>query len=431
MRVLLIATNQYDRLMSRMNAQPLPIGLAYLAGALAASPHRVKTLDLMFSEDPLGDVEQAVREFQPQLVGLSVRNLSNQSYLNTQWALPFSKAVIDKIRALTPATIVCGGPAFSILPKEVFTYLEPDLGLAGDAAEAFVQLADRLEADAPCHDLPGIVYRQGGEVVVTGGRCVSSFTHPPRLDDLDMHKYAQAGFGIGILTKLGGFYYPTAAASPTEKDAEAWRVIRPIEAVVQDVQTMQQQYGLRKVFFIDNAFNMPLQHAKNLCHSLLDADVKITWNTCLAPFGCDPELLGLMKQAGCGLVLMGNLRGDPHSGAGISERVAPMLETCRLCEEHDLHYTLAVAFGEPGETRETVEEKLDFLRSIKPAVANLRIGVPLLPGTSLARQAVAEGRIADEAELIKPTFYLEESVQEWLVEYLQVEKVKYPRWHLV
>jgi hypothetical protein len=431
MRVLLIATNQHDRMMSRMNAQPLPIGLAYLAGALAASPHRVKTLDLMFSKDPLGDVEQAVREFQPQLVGLSVRNLSNQSYLNPQWVLPFSKTVIDKIRALTPATIVCGGPAFSILPKEVFSYLEPDLGLAGDAAEAFVQLADRLETDAPYDDLPGIVYRSGGEVIVQGGRCASTFTHPPRLDELDMPKYAKAGFGIGILTKLGGFYYPTSATSPAQKDEEAWRVIRPIDSVVEDVQSMQQQYGLRKVFFIDNAFNLPLQHAKDLCHSLLAADVKITWNTCLAPFGCDPELLGLMKQAGCALVLMGNLRGDPHSGAGLGERVAPMLATCRLCEEHDLHYTLAVAFGEPGETRATVDEKLAFLRSIKPAMANLRVGVPILPGTSLARQAVAEGRIADEAELIKPTFYLEEAVQEWLVEYLQAEKAQHPRWNLV
>jgi hypothetical protein len=38
MRVLLIATNRYDRCMSRMQAQPLPIGLAYL---LAPSPpHR-------------------------------------------------------------------------------------------------------------------------------------------------------------------------------------------------------------------------------------------------------------------------------------------------------------------------------------------------------------------------------------------------------
>jgi hypothetical protein len=255
MRVLLIATNQYDRCMSRMNAQPLPIGLAYLAGALAVSPHVVKTLDLMFSEDPLGDVEQAVQEFQPGLVGLSIRNISNGSYMDPQWVLPFSKAVIAKVRALTRATIVCGGPAFSILPKAIFAYMEPDFGLAGDAAEAFVQLADCLEADLPCHDLPGMVYRQNGEVMMNDGRCASAFTTPPRLEELDMHKYAQAGFGIGILTKLGSFSYPTSA-SQAQNDAAAWRIIRPIEAVVRDVQEMKQQYGLVRrpwgVFYLKN-----------------------------------------------------------------------------------------------------------------------------------------------------------------------------------
>jgi hypothetical protein len=430
MRVLLIATNRYDRCMSRMQAQPLPIGLAYLAGALAASPHAVKTLDLMFSEDPLGDVEQAIREFRPALVGLSIRNISNGSYLDPQWVLPFSKAVIDKVRALTSATIVCGGPAFSLLPKAIFAYMEPDFGLAGDAAEAFVQLADRLEADVPCHDLPGMVYRQNGEVRVNGGRCASAFTTPPRLEELDMQKYAQAGFGIGILTKLGSFAYPTSAAQ-AQSDAAAWRVIRPIDAVMQDVQDMQQRYGLRKVFFIDNGFNVPLPHAKALCQALLTAHLKVHWNTCLAPFGCDHELIGLMKQAGCALVLMGGMRGDPHDGAGLGARVVPMLETCRLCEEQDLHYALSVTFGEPGETRATVEEKLDFLRSIKPAIANLRIGVYMLPGTPIAARALAEGRITDEADLLKPTFNLAESVQDWIVDYLQAEKQKHPRWNLV
>src|SRR5262249_47432392 len=185
MRVLLIATNRYDRCMSRMQAQPLPIGLAYLADALAASPHAVKTLDLMFSEDPLGDVEQAIREFQPALVGLSIRNISNGSYLDPQWTLPFSKTVIDKVRALTSATIVCGGPAFSILPNAIFAYRAPDSGGGGDAAEASVQLPKRREADVPCHDLPGMVYRQNGEVIVNGGHCASAFTPPPRLEELD------------------------------------------------------------------------------------------------------------------------------------------------------------------------------------------------------------------------------------------------------
>ena len=65
MRVLLIATNQHHRLMSRMDARPLPIGLAYVAGSIDRSRHNLKVLDLMFSQDPLADVKQMVQEFHP------------------------------------------------------------------------------------------------------------------------------------------------------------------------------------------------------------------------------------------------------------------------------------------------------------------------------------------------------------------------------
>src|SRR2546430_17246531 len=105
--------------------------------------------------------------------------------------------------------------------------------------------------------------RQTGEVIANGGRCPSPLPPPPRLEEVDMQKYPQAGFGIGILTKLGSFAYPTSP-SQAQSDAAAWRVIRPIDTVVQDVQDMQQRYGLRKVFFIDNGFNVPLPHAKEL-----------------------------------------------------------------------------------------------------------------------------------------------------------------------
>ena len=57
MRVLLIATNRHDRLMGRMDARPLPIGLAYVAGYLDPSRHTTKVLDLMFADDYLAEVE--------------------------------------------------------------------------------------------------------------------------------------------------------------------------------------------------------------------------------------------------------------------------------------------------------------------------------------------------------------------------------------
>ena len=78
MKILLVATNQTDRFMDRMVVRPVPIGLAYLAAAVDEGRHELRVLDLMFSEDGPGDVEDAVREFGPELVGLSIRNLDNQ-----------------------------------------------------------------------------------------------------------------------------------------------------------------------------------------------------------------------------------------------------------------------------------------------------------------------------------------------------------------
>lgn len=427
---MLIATNRHDRLMGRMDARPLPIGLAYVAGYLDPSRHSTKVLDLMFADDYMSEVEAVVRDFKPDLVGLSLRNLDNGSYLDSQWALPVTREVTERVRSVSEATIVCGGPAFSILPKECFAYVEPDLGIAGDGGETFAALADRLEASEPYHDLPGLLYREGGNVVFNGRPAVSSFSKPPRLEDLDLERYRQAGFGIGVLTKLGDFWYPAAGSAQSVEDM-AWRVIRPVQDVVEEVQTMERRLGLRKVFFIDNGFNIPLDHAKSLCRALIQADLKLHWNTVLAPHTCDGELVALMKEAGCALALMGGRGVDSRDGAALEQRLEEVERVCRLCEEGDLHYTISQGFGEPGETRESVERKLAFLRRLRPSLANLRIGVRIMPGTAEAALALSDGTIADESELIRPVFYMAEPVREWLVEHLQAEAEGRARWNVM
>ena len=431
MRVLLIATNRNSRLNSRMNAQPLPIGLAYVAGHLDPARHQVRVLDLMFADDYLAEVGNVVDEFKPEAVGISLRNLSNHSYLDTQWALPITKDVIDTIRARSNAPIICGGPAFSILPKECFEFLGPDLGVAGDAGETFAEVCNRIEVGEPTvYDLPGLVYANDGGVTLNEGLCVSAFASRPRLEDLEMDKYRNAGFGIGVLTKLGSFSYPTPSSTASMTEAD-YRVIRPVDEVVAEVKELWERYQLRKVFFVDNGFNFPLDHAKSLCSALIEADLGVRWNTCLASFNCDAELIRLMKDAGCALVLMGNRGGDPHDGTGsLEEQMEAQLEVPRLCEEGGLHYTVARTFGEPGETRETVERKLDFLRRVNPALANLRIGVSVMPGTDVAALAMEEGLISDESQLIEPTFYIAEGVRDWIVDYLKEEAANHSRWNL-
>ena len=431
MRVLLIATNRHNRLLSRMDARPVPIGLAYVAAYIDQEKHQVETLDLMFSgEDYLKEVAEKIKSFSPDLVGISMRNLSNHSYVDPQWQLPITRGVVNLIRKLSNAKIVCGGPAFSILPVECFEYVSPDFGIVGDAGETFSELVERLEIGEPSpQNLPGLVYNDNGATINSNGRCSSTFDRLPDLARLDMQKYAGAGFGVGILTKLGGFYYPTQSSNLGKTDP-IWRIIRPIDEVVNEVINMQSTYDLKKVFFIDNCFNAPLEHAKDLCRALIEANVSLRWNTCLGPFGCDTELIGLMKRSGCGLVLMTSIGGDAHDGNNLEKDNGDLLDTCRMCEDSKLNYSISQRFGGPGETRSSVEEKLQFLKQLDPALVNLRIGLSVMPGTPEAKLALDEGLISSESDLIEPTFYIEPELREWLPNKLVLEAEQYPRWNV-
>ena len=415
MKVLLIATNRHGRWMTNYQAQPLPLGLAYIAGYLDPEQHPTKMLDLMFADDYLGEVEKAVKEFQPGLVGLSMRNLDNGSNLNPESVLPITKDVIDKIRSISSATIACGGPAFSVLPDKCFELVGPDVGITGSGGDSFSDLADRLERGESYEGLPGLVYRANGKITATEQQPASGAMKPPRLEELDLDRYAEAGFGIGVITKWFG-------SGPVEQN------LRPIEEVVAEVKDMRQRLGLGKFFFIANGFNVPLYHAKSFCKALIDSDLKIEWNTGLVPLDCDQELIGLMKESGCGLAIIGDLVVDAHDPADLAIRLDQMLRACRLCEEGALPYAVGQTFGAPGETVETVEQKLDFLRGIDPAVANLRVGIRMLPGSKSADQARSEGQVFDDGDLLQPAFYVADSVKGWIVDHLQAEASQHPKW---
>ena len=300
MKILLVATNQTDRFMDRMVVRPVPIGLAYIAAAVDEERHRMRVLDLMFSDDGPADVEETVREFQPDLVGLSIRNLDNQSYFNPVWNLPSVRDIVDRVRECSDATVLCGGPAFSILPAECLEYVGADVGIAGDAAEAFSTLVDRLDSGDDYTDIPGVVHRKDGQTVVSQGSFTSDFHRAPRLDLLDMRRYNGSGFGVGVVTKLAQAYYPTSDGG---FDGTDWRIRDP-EEVVDEIQNLNADYGINKVFFIDSGFNIPVESAKTLCRAIIDSGIKIRWNSYVRPGHGDDELVHLMKKSGCSLALL-------------------------------------------------------------------------------------------------------------------------------
>ena len=428
MKVLLVATNQADRFMGRMVVRPVPIGLAYLAASVDEERHTLKVLDLMFADDAVAEVADAVSEFEPDLIGMSIRNLDNQSSLNPVWNLPAVRDIIERIRQLSDATTLIGGPAFSIMPAECLDYVGADLGIAGDAAEAFATLVERLETGADYRDIPGIVYRDDandGEIVASEGRFTSSFHRAPRLDLLDMRAYNGSGFGVGVITKLAQAYYPTPGADFNGGD---WRIREPGE-VVDEIRALDDKFGINKVFFIDSGFNIPAEHAKATCRAIIDAGLRVRWNSYVRPSDdADAELMGLMKESGCSLALMAE---GGRGGEGLDDRLAGLERMSGLCREVDLPFTMNMTFGEPGDSESSVEQKLDFLKRVDAAFSVLRVGTRVLPNTGAAQTALREGLIESESELMRPTFYTDASVRDWIADRLREEAAEYPRWNLM
>ena len=428
MKVLLVATNQADRFMDSMVVRPVPIGLAYLAASVDEERHTLKVLDLMFADDAVAEVADAVSEFEPDLIGMSIRNLDNQSSLNPVWNLPAVRDIIERIRQLSDATTLIGGPAFSIMPAECLDYVGADLGIAGDAAEAFATLVERLETGADYRDIPGIVFRDDandGEIVVSEGRFTSSFHRAPRLDLLDMRAYNGSGFGVGVVTKLAQAYYPTPGADFNGGD---WRIREPGE-VVDEIRALDDNFGINKVFFIDSGFNIPAEHAKATCRAIIDAGLRVRWNSYVRPSDdADAELMGLMKESGCSLALMAE---GGRGGEGLGDRLAGLDRMAELCREANLPFTMNMTFGEPGDTESSVEQKLDFLKRVDAAFSVLRVGTRVLPNTGAAQTALREGLIESESELMRPTFYTDASVRDWLADRLREEAAEYPRWNLM
>ncbi len=191
------------------------------------------------------------------------------------------------------------------------------------------------------------------------------------------------------------------------------------KSVVQWLSLLRQN-GFHNFWFVDNTFNLPPSHAKELCRKLIESDLGLDWWAILYPKWVDEELVALMAKAGCSQVSLGFESG--------SDSMLPQLNKRFTCAEvrtiSDALATVGIKrngfllLGAPNETRDTVEESLDFADSLQLELLKITVGIRVYPHTALTSAAVADGLIKADDNLLVPRFYLAPSLREWLPERL-------------
>jgi radical SAM superfamily enzyme YgiQ (UPF0313 family) len=396
----------------------VPIGAAAVAGALRAHGDDVRLLDLCHEAAPEQAILSHLAEWEPDLVGVSLRNLDTNRPTDPQSFLEEAERFVQVIKKATSSPILLGGSGYSLFPGEVLEHLDVPYGFAGEAEESVAGLIDCIEKGAPPDGVPGACYLSSGKAVVRGVAKVHRFSGlaPPAFDLLDCPRYLAEGAGMPIESKRGCDLACSYCAESA--DPEGAR-LKPPEVTIAEIERIVAETGTNQVFFIDGVFQYPPDHAMALCREMISRKMNVVWHTDVNPVGLSRELLEAMKEAGCGGVALGVEAASEEMlksyRKGFTQRdIVRAMDDLRAL---GIPFMMFLLFGGPGETEDTVWRALDFLsEEARNTPLIINVGLRVYRDTPLEETARQEGRIAPGHNMLTPTYYLSDDLDEGLVD---------------
>ena len=424
MRVLLVSANT-----EQINMPVLPLGLAFVAAAADTQGHTVKMLNLMMQTDAQKALHKAIVDFNPEIIGISVRNIDDQKMENPRFLLGPVKEVVAQCRKLSHATIILGGAGFSIFPQVTLDFLGADIGLQGEGENSFLTLLERLRDKTDPSEIPGLC--------LPGRTSRNESGHINRLSDVKLplpvvHLLTPSALKgkevwIPFQTRRG---CPLDCSYCSTATIEGRTIRKHDPKKVIDAISRYVGVGLDHFFFVDNTFNLPNSYAKTLCEQLILSRLKINWRCILYPWKVDNELVEKMAKAGCKEVSLGFESGSEKILAKMNKRYTPV-DVRRISERLKKFGISRMGFlllGGPGETRETVNESLGFADSLGLEAMKITIGIRIYPHTPLAQAAVKEGLIEADDTLLLPKFYMAKGLESWLRKTVKAWMDTRPNW---
>lgn len=393
-----------------------PIGLAYLAAHLDG--HEVEIFDLnLYRDDPYTPFGQVLDRMKPEVVGISLRNMKvGMPNLHTDDFQPQAEAIEFLRKRLPGVKVVAGGTAFSLYSEVMMKRLPAiDLGVWGEAERSFPELLEKL--DRPW-EVKGVYYREGGELKFTGYPEKVDFPslRHPRRDLVDHAPYLASSFvSVGVQAKRG-CALRCIHCSDTFLLGHNVRM-RPARDVVDEMQELVEDHGVRQMFFCDQIFNIPVKHAIDICKEIVDRRLEVAWSAWFNEHRntLPDELMVWLKRAGCGLLSFSPDHVDDRMLKNLDKnfRHEDMLYTVQVAKKHGMDVEYSFFLNSPGEDLRSLFAVFRFLLHARLQLGSqLRLFTLLMmqpiriyPHTRLAELARESGLITPDHELIEAAYW--------------------------
>ncbi len=387
-----------------------PLGLAHLSAALREAGHECVWLDSLAEA---GGFPELLRKARPDYVGISLRNIDDVLIRKKETFFDDLGVLAALVRRHSRCPVILGGSGFSIFPERLMELAGADFGVTGEGEAPLLALLKALESGGEYQAIPGLVFRVNGTIKTNAPR------HAPftlRLADDDFpaslaNYYLRSASMLNVQTQRGCAFGCGYCTYPLIEGRQHRR--RPSDLVAEEFAQLQR-LGAKYVFVVDSVFNSAPAHVLETCEALVRRNNKLPWGCFLRPQGLTRELMALMARAGLSHIEFGSdsLCDEVLAAYGKAFTFEEILNSSELAREARIDFCHFLIAGGPGETRATLAAGFANSQRLKSAVILAVVGMRIYPGTALAGQALREGLIAEQTDLLTPAYYLAPGLSE-------------------
>jgi len=188
--------------------------------------------------------------------------------------------------------------------------------------------------------------------------------------------------------------------------------VRSAQNVADEMAYMKKLFPqVKEFFFDDDTFTANLPRAREIAKKL--APLGLTWS-CNSRANLDYDTISFFKDCGLRLFLVGYESGNDETLKRIKKGVTTdeMRKFTKACHKAGVVIHGTFILGLPVETRETIEQTINFARELDVFSLQVSLAAPY-PGTELYEQARLNGWFSkkDKADLVEDDGFQQSSLE--------------------
>lgn len=397
-----------------------PLALCNLAAVTREAGFKTKILDCAALELNYDAAIDKILKENPKYIGITAVTISIDN----------ASKLIKMLKSKTKeVTVILGGPHISAVPEETMKrFPEFDIGVLGEGEITIVELLKALEERKPLAKIDGLILRKNKKVWIKPRKYIQDLDKLPlpAWDMLpDMVKYYRPP--LYSFNKLPSSSIVTSRGCPGQCifcDRSVFgNQVRGYSAeyVFRMIKNLHENYGIRDILIDDDTFTLLRERTIKLCKMLIKAKMDLTWSCNARVNHVKPDLLKLMKKAGCWQIAYGIESGSQEVLNVLKKGITlPMIKRAvKWTKQAGIRTKGFFMIGNPRETLKTMEQTLKFAQSIDLDDFQLGIFTPL-PGSEIYHHAEKYGSFVNDwkkMNLWSPIFVPKELTEQQLLDF--------------